>query len=244
MEAAERALFESGVAARDRDGQRCRARRGHSTTWVGGTRWQADRSTAVSVLFECLGAAHATSGALDWLLAAALGTSAGRAAVVLPPLRRATRRGAAAATGAVVQGLGTEALARSDTALVVARTATAARRSPSRPEVLERRPVHGLDPALGLVEVTGAFDARETADEEPVDWAGAVAVGQLALGAELVGTGARHARAGPRARAGTHPVRASRLRPSRRSATGWPRASSPSKPPPPCSTPPGTTPPP
>ncbi len=187
MEAAERALFESGVR--------------HATETASAATLDAalddlgwpdaldtDRSTAVSVLFEYLGAAHATSGALDWLLAAALGRSAGRAAVVLPQLRACDPPGRRRGDRCLVQGLGTEALARSETALVVARTGTGVSAFAVRSEVLERRPVHGLDPALGLVEVTGAFHVAETVDEEPVDWAGAVAVGQLALGAELVGT--------------------------------------------------------
>jgi alkylation response protein AidB-like acyl-CoA dehydrogenase len=44
--------------------------------------------------------------------------------------------------------------------------------------------VRGLDPWLGLVEVTADLDAGAT---RPVDWAGAASLGQLALGHELVG---------------------------------------------------------
>jgi alkylation response protein AidB-like acyl-CoA dehydrogenase len=45
----------------------------------------------------------------------------------------------------------------------------------------------GLDPDLGLVEVTGSLDASSLAGGDAVDWGAAVAVGQLALGHELVG---------------------------------------------------------
>ena len=123
MEAAERALFENGIR--------------HATEGAGSGAaldaalddlgWRdalsADRAGAVSVLFECLGAAHATSGALDWLLSAALGDGDGSTAVVLPPLRQCDPPGRVGGNRCQVRGLGTEALGRSDTALVVAGTA-------------------------------------------------------------------------------------------------------------------------
>ena len=40
---------------------------------------------------------------------------------------------------------------------------------------------------LGLVEVSGTFDVGTATQQGAVDWVGAVAVGQLALGSELVG---------------------------------------------------------
>jgi alkylation response protein AidB-like acyl-CoA dehydrogenase len=45
------------------------------------------------------------------------------------------------------------------------------------------RPIRGIDPSYRLVEVYGEM----MAPVEPVDWAAAVALGQLALGHELVG---------------------------------------------------------
>jgi len=50
-------------------------------------------------------------------------------------------------------------------------------------------PTHGLDPALGLVEVSGEFDPESLPGLSPVDWDGVAAAGQLALGHELVGAG-------------------------------------------------------
>ena len=186
MEAAERALFESGVR--------------HVTESAGGADldaalddlgWtdalDADRATAVPVLFECLGAAHATSGALDWLLAAVLGTATGRPAVVLPALRSCDPPGRVDGGRCMVEGLGTAALGRSGAALVMAKAPAGVAAFSIATEALERRPVHGLDPALGLFEVTGAFDVDPTTDGQRADWDGAVAVGQLALGSELVG---------------------------------------------------------
>jgi hypothetical protein len=187
METAERALFESGVR--------------HATDAGSGAAldaaledlgWRdalgADRPAAVSVLFECLGAAHATSAALDWLLSAALGASAD-SAVVLPPLRQCGAPGRRNGERVLVHGVGTAALERSDRALVVSSPGDGGSALSIETRLLQRRPVHGLDPALGLVEVRGEFDAAEAAHPEPVDWAAAVTVGQLALGHELVGAG-------------------------------------------------------
>jgi hypothetical protein len=191
METAERTLFESGVrhATDTTDGAALEVA-------LDGLGWRdaldADRHTAVSVLFECLGSANATSAALDWLLAGALGNgpAAGRAAVVLPPLREYDAPGHLSGDRCLVRGLGTEALARSDTAIVVARTTAGRSAFAVETRLLGCRPVRGLDPALGLVEIAGECDVGETAHLERVDWAAAVALGQLALGHELVG-GAR-----------------------------------------------------
>lgn len=186
MEAAERALFESGVrhvteSASDADLDAALDDLG----WTDAL--DADRATAVPVLFECLGAAHATSSALDWLLAAVLGTATGRPAVVLPALRSCDPPGRVDAGRCMVEGLGTAALGRSGAALVMTKAPAGVAAFSIATEALERRPVHGLDPALGLFEVTGAFDVDPTTDGPRADWEGAVAVGQLALGSELVG---------------------------------------------------------
>ena len=192
MERAERALFESGVR--------------HATeTTVGAALdtalddlgWadalEADRATAVSVLFECLGTAHATSGALDRLLAATLGAGAGLAsdgvAVVLPPLRHCEAPGRLDGDWCVVEGLGTAGFDRCATALVVAQTPDGAAMFDIDLGLLTRRPVLGLDPALGLSEVMGEFETAWAAEPEPVDWGAAAGQGQLALSSELVGAG-------------------------------------------------------
>ena len=76
---------------------------------------EADPATAVSVLFESQGAAHATSSALDRLLAHTLATAttADTAdAVVLPPLRSHEVPGLLEGGRCTVRGLGTTALAR------------------------------------------------------------------------------------------------------------------------------------
>jgi alkylation response protein AidB-like acyl-CoA dehydrogenase len=89
----------------------------------------------------------------------------------------------------VVEGLGTAALDRSDTALVVARTPDGVATFAVDLGLLTRRPVQGLDPALGLFEVMGEFETAWAARPVAADWPATLAVGQLALGHELVGAG-------------------------------------------------------
>ncbi len=190
MEATERALFETGV--RHATGSASGAALDTALDDLG---WRdavrVDRPTAVSVLFECQGASATTSAALDWLLADTLGPDAGDAgvAVVLPPLRRRDAPGRLDGDRCVVEGLGTAALDRGDTALVVAQTPEGAATFAVDLGLLTRRPVQGLDPALGLCEVMGEFETAWAAQPKAADWPAVAALGQLALGYELVGTG-------------------------------------------------------
>jgi len=107
----------------------------------------------VSMLFELQGKANATSSALDIVFATMLGVDA---PVVLPPI------------GSYDQprerGIGTFAFANTTR------------------DGVTIRPVAGVDPTLGLVEVTGDLGAVRTSR-----WPDAVAAGQLALAHELVG---------------------------------------------------------
>jgi hypothetical protein len=142
-----------------------------------------DPETAVALLFEHQGFANATSTALDRVLTEALGTD--HDAMVLPALSRTDPPG----TGATVRGLGTATLGRAKTAAVVTTTEGVAL-TVLRVDAadLELRPVGGIDPALGLVEVTG--DAKAGVEATPLDpdlWEAAVAAGQRALAHELVG---------------------------------------------------------
>jgi alkylation response protein AidB-like acyl-CoA dehydrogenase len=190
MEATERALFESGVrhATEAADG----AALDEALDDLG---WrdalQADRPTAVSVLFEAQGATTTTSAALDWLLATALvgKADADGVAVLLPPLRGRDAPGRVDGDWCVVEGVGSAALDRGTTALVVAQTPDGATTFAVDLGLLTRRPVDGLDPALGLYEVMGEFETAWAAQPEAGDWPDAAALGQLALGHELVGAG-------------------------------------------------------
>ena len=149
----------------------------------------------MSVLFEAQGATTTTSAALDWLLATALGVGDGagvdgaEVGVVLPSLGRCDAPGRLDGDWCVVEGLGTAALGRGDTALVVAQTPDGAATFAVDLGLLTRRPVQGLDPALGLFEVVGEFETAWAAQPTAADWPAAAALGQLALGHELVGAG-------------------------------------------------------
>ena len=188
MEATERALFASGVrrATETTDGATLDVAL-DDLGWRDAL--EADRPTAVSVLFESQGATTTTSSAFDWLLASALGVEGGGDAVVLPLLRRTDPPGRLDGDWCVVEGLGTAALDRSDTVRVAAQTPDGVTTCAVDLGLLTRRPVQGLDPALGLFEVMGEFETAWAAPPQPADWPATLALGQLALGHELVGAG-------------------------------------------------------
>jgi Acyl-CoA dehydrogenase, C-terminal domain len=146
-----------------------------------------DAHAAVSRLFELQGAANVTSSALDRVLAGALGRD-GRA-VVLPPVGRWTAPGTLDGTGLDVHGVGTAGVGAHESALIVARAGEGHVAVEVETAALPQRPIAGIDPSLGLVEVTGRVDgAREVGS---VDWRAALALGQLALGHELMGASRR-----------------------------------------------------
>jgi len=147
----------------------------------------ADARGAVSVLFELQGAANVTSSALDRVLASALGY--GGAAVVLPAPAGWAAPAVLEGGRLRVRGVATASLGLRETALVVGRAGQSHVAVAVETGTLARRAVRGADPALGLVEVAGEVDAwRELG---PADWRAAVALGQLAVGHELVGASRR-----------------------------------------------------
>jgi len=194
MEATERVLFEGSVrhATSNADG----AALDDAMEELG---WrdalQADRAAAVSVLFECQGVTTTDSAALDWLLAGALGAPTDRTAVVLPSLRETSAPGRLDGGRCLVRGLASAALDRCDRVLVVIEGADGADGADGATVVgvearqLERRRVHGLDQSLGLFEVAGEFELTVVASSRSTDWPSTLALGQLALGHQLVGSG-------------------------------------------------------
>jgi len=148
-----------------------------------------DTRAAVSVFFELQGSGHASSSALDRVLACALGLEVPDAAgCVLPPLGSTCPPGRLDGASLTVRGLATASLPGCDTAVVVAQAANTevAFCVPTRDLTLRR--VHGMDPGLGLVEVSGGV-ARDAIAPEVASppWSSAVALAQLAVGHELVG---------------------------------------------------------
>jgi hypothetical protein len=149
-----------------------------------------DRCAAVSLLFEHQGRAAVTSGALDDVVARALGTDTAPAAVVLPALGRAEPPAHEGTGGVVVDGLGTPRLLGADTAVVAVRTDRGEAVAVVKTAELTCRPVRGMDPDLGLVEVTGTATAAAVTPLDPDGWDRAVTGARLALGHELVGASA------------------------------------------------------
>jgi hypothetical protein len=140
---------------------------------------RADAATTIATVFEHQGAAATTSSALGIVMATALGVELdGSTGVILPPMGELDPP----ARDGHVRGVGLGTLGSQEGALIVTadgvRFATAA--------TLQRRTVEGMDPRLGLVEVSGTVP---TVDPVAVgaDWSIATAAGQRALAHELVG---------------------------------------------------------
>jgi hypothetical protein len=146
-----------------------------------------DARAAVSLLFPSQGAANTTSSALDQVLAGALHHDG--PAVVLPPLGRWAAPGTLDGDRLDVRGVASARLPERPAALVVARAGGSHTLVEVEAAALASRPIGGIDPALGLVEVTGTADPARLLG--PADWPAAVALGQLAVGHELVGASRR-----------------------------------------------------
>jgi hypothetical protein len=190
MDAAERALFTETIRQLTMD------RRGEELdTALDVLGWsealEVDRPIAIAALFEAQGEANATSSALDRVLSSELGLAEGRGAtVVLPPLRSMEPPGRVAGARLTVVGLGTETLSRREADVIVVAAHDGAHAAFVVPTTaMKQDRVRGLDPALGLVELTDSLDLGSLPEAVPVDWDAAISAGQLALGHELVGTG-------------------------------------------------------
>ncbi len=146
-----------------------------------------DPRTAISTLFEVQGATNTTSSALDAVFGAALGAPAATG-VVLPTLGQWRVPGELIRGDASIRslrGLGFPSLCDRSTAIVVA---DGDRVVEAKTDDLTLLPIEGIDPTLGLVEITGGglpFDGdRELATG---DWSRAIALARLAISHELVG---------------------------------------------------------
>jgi len=148
-----------------------------------------DPHTAVSVLFELQGTVNTSSSALGAVLGSALGVDPSPAVgVILPAAGEWRPPGEIDQAGLSVRGLGPVALVESPTTVIVTGSAGGLRAVEASTAALTLRPVHGLDPDGGLVEVTGRGVAFGAEREVPAEqWAQAIALGRLALGHELVG---------------------------------------------------------
>ena len=148
-----------------------------------------DTQEAVSVFFGLQGSALASSSALDRVLACSIGLDVPPpAGFVLPQLGRWTPPAALDGARLVVRGLGTQSLLGGGDAVVVAQAVNTELAFCVPTAELTLRPVHGIDPGLGLVEVHGTVPKDALAPEVVApSWSSAVTLAQLAVGYELVG---------------------------------------------------------
>ncbi len=148
-----------------------------------------DPRAAVSMLFELQGSANASSSAIDIVVTARLGLDqASTSAFVLPPLGQCHPSGTVTAERLDVRGVGTAALRRCNQAVLVAAIGEELVTVVVDTAALDRRPVSGLDPRFGIVEVAGdRMRATSRSATSPARWADAIAAGQVALAHELVG---------------------------------------------------------
>ncbi len=142
-----------------------------------------DPEAAIATLFELQGRANATSSALAAVVLEGLGMDPGQG-LVLPAFGRASAPGVFDGSQVTVNGLAT------GTALGAPKMVVVAAHDGSHVAVtvatgaLSVRAIGGLDPSLGLAEITGVAPAS---DAIPVDWSTAVGRAQLAVGHELIG---------------------------------------------------------
>jgi hypothetical protein len=148
-----------------------------------------DPQTAVATLFLLQGSEHASSSSLDHVLLHRLGLGGSPVTgVILPPLGQSAPPGELDGDELVVRGLGGAALPAQEEALVVARTGGAVTAAVVPTAELTVRRVHGMDPELGLVEVTGRVRGIAVRQELPPSaWPSSIALCRLAVGHELIG---------------------------------------------------------
>lgn len=150
----------------------------------------ADPSTAVSILFSLQGAANATSSALGQVAATALGLDPTTGATALPAPGTWAPPGVIHDGRLSVRGVATASLPGTDHTVVAATSAggNAPVVATVRTSDLNVRAVLGIDPAFGLVQVTGddiSFEECSDAAENP--WGPTVVLARLALSYEILG---------------------------------------------------------
>jgi Acyl-CoA dehydrogenase, C-terminal domain len=141
----------------------------------------ADAPTAVSVLYELHGELN-TSSSLDAVLASVLSPDDPMAAVVLPRFGSLDPPAVREENTLVVRGIGGSAMQKAEHLVVATRSEIHTVRS----DELRLCRVTGIDPASGLVEVSGTVEAGAGLSSDD-RWQTCVALGQLALSHEMIG---------------------------------------------------------
>jgi len=147
-----------------------------------------DPRASVSLLFELQGEANATSTALEWALLDVLGLELDAGTrLIVPSIGRWAAPGHIDGDDLTVQGLVAGGLGDADTVVVVADTGSEEVAVALPAAELDRRPVHGVDPAMELVEVSGAIRIGAECSPLAADWSAAISVGRRCAAHELVG---------------------------------------------------------
>lgn len=150
--------------------------------------WQA----ATEVLFAVQGEFHLRSAGLDLLVLGSLVPGRPASEVgwpLLPAIGSTDPPGRLVDARVEVTSLGSAAVLPQQSFLVVAEGDAGPTAFTVANTGLDLRPVAGMDPDLGLVEVTGS--AEVLSDLGPVDWSSAVLRARLAISTELVAVSRR-----------------------------------------------------
>jgi hypothetical protein len=148
---------------------------------------------AISILFQLQGASNVASSALCHVVRHALGLSDSPAVgIVLPAIGRWDPPGSVTGRGLQVNGLASVSFSLQESAVVMASTERGdiAVMVPTRSLTFDR--VKGIDPNCGLLRVTGGgIQTDGDLGLTTSDWTSAMALGQVAVGHELIGASRR-----------------------------------------------------
>jgi hypothetical protein len=150
------------------------------------------RPEAISILFELQGSQLSSSAALGQVLAACLDLELpATTGLVLPPLGQSGPPGHLTEGQLVIRGLGASSAVDGETAWLIAHSGGAEFLLSVPVADLDLRPVRGMDPDLGLLEISGTVVGPNQPGPATPRWRSAVATAQLAVGYELVGAARR-----------------------------------------------------
>lgn len=141
-----------------------------------------DPRAAISVLFEAQGEACTASSSLARLMAHVLGHDG---VLLLPSISSSDPPGLIDGTSIIVRG--TSPTAGADRLVVVVADSSISRAVTTTADRFDFHRIGGLDPDLGLFEVSGTIASDDAVEAE---WTAAVDLGRIALAHELTGVAA------------------------------------------------------
>lgn len=148
----------------------------------------AEPADAVDIVFRALGSAHATSSALEDVVASALGRGArADVAVLLPPSGASDPPGRTVGGRFRATGLATARLDTAREVLVAVATEDGTNLALVATADARAAPVRGIDPEADLRAVTIDVDPSLVRALDVVDWEAGVALGRRAIGSQVAG---------------------------------------------------------